>query len=140
MSNHGISKRIKLDQAVLIYSVEMSSLPKHENDNRTEIELQELSDSGVPYTEIMGSYRGVPESSILVPHIYESLVQISCSDWNQETYLYVERSGLATLMDPRTGRPVTRLGYLYELPSGTDLTKLEAYYIIDGIVYSTKDY
>lgn len=74
---------------VLIFSVYQAGESQDINEyNHAEL-LKRLKGSEVEYKELVGSYKGVLENSILVMYtpFNERLVQMLCNQFNQECYL-----------------------------------------------------
>lgn len=93
---------------VLIFSVYRPNKP--DNELQHAIACQRLTRMVIPYVELLGSYNGVTEKSILVTRENRDVVVDLCRQHKQECYMESDSSRQAWLMFPDGNRQ--QLGYL----------------------------
>lgn len=100
-------------QSYLIYSVYQSNKTSAENARNHMHEMNYLRNAGIKYKQLKGVYNGVSELSLMVAWSSdtETHVQNTCLLYNQESYLYSDANGLATLNAP-SGEVLSKLGKL----------------------------
>ena len=113
----------------LIFSVFQTTQDMTTNVKNHEVLIDELQDAGIYFKEVKGAYKGTHEISILIEAKHETLVRVLTKRENQESYLYVDSNGLASLHKPVTGDTIAVVGRWREVSGNNDS---ENYTCIDG--------
>lgn len=110
--------------SVLIVSVYLSTNSSLDNITNHDTAKAALDALGVGYIELLGSYRGVVEKSLLIDSSHKRVVEILARDYKQESYLLLESDRFASLVfgDGTT----VGLGYLHGV-SRSEAMGLEAW-------------
>lgn len=84
--------KMKYFDKALVFSVYNSSRPLVENIDQHTALIDDLTNSRIPYVELLGSYKGVQERSILISNAdkYIYLVEQLCKLHGQESYLSLD--------------------------------------------------
>lgn len=96
-------------QPFIIMSAHLSSLSADENAQRAIAMEQWLQAKGYPFKPVTGVYKGTHELSFVVPFVspddFDALYSLAIRAYGQESILYVDANGYATLIsrDKETG-------------------------------------
>jgi hypothetical protein len=80
-----------------IFSVEQAGESDKTNKANTDKISFYLECRGIPFKEVIGHYKGSNETSFVVDQKHENEVQSLAKQYNQESILYVDALGNATL-------------------------------------------
>lgn len=120
----------------IIFSAEHYKRDLDNNIKATYSLLGYLDMKSIPYTKVMGSYKGVTEDSVMLQGDYKTL-QIArdlARIYGQHSILVIQDDGSAALHYLKTGK-VESIGTWQQVDSNKGL---DAYSIIDSKIYTVK--
>jgi len=119
-----MATKLKEKPEVLIFSVYQSDRQDTDNQDNHQTVVNRLSQLDISHKVLNGRYQGIDEKSILVKMDQLDTVQALCKQFNQESYLHLDKDRVASLRFTE-GR-IEKIGNL-EAVSKTKALKSDAY-------------
>lgn len=99
---------------LVIVSCYQTDLPEVGNARNHYDLAEKLKLLSVPFTEVIGCYKGKIENSFMIPAVYERVARMIMNEYNQECYLEHHNDRSCELVYPNGAR--TKIGIMTEVP------------------------